>query len=73
MKIVKEDRATVEFVKIDKGGVFSYRGIFYIKIEEIVDCDGENINAVDLSDGEFTSFEGNNLVISYPNAALVIK
>lgn len=73
MKIVKEDKATVEFVKIDNGGVFSYGGIFYIKIEGIVDCDGEGVNAVDLSDGEVTSFEGNNIVTSYPNAVLVIK
>lgn len=73
MKIIKEDKATVKFVEIDNGGVFSYRGIFYIKIEGIVDCDGEAVNAVDLSDGEVTSFEGNNIVTSYPNAALVIK
>lgn len=73
MKIVKEGKATVEFGKIYNGGVFSYGDIFYIKIKGIVDCDGEAVNAVDLSDGEVTSFEGNNIVASYPNAALVIK
>lgn len=73
MKIVKEDKAVVEFIKIDNGGVFSHGGIFYIKTEGIEDSNYDAINAVDLSDGEITSFEDNDLVTSYPNAALVIN
>lgn len=73
MKIVKEDKTAVEFIKIDNGGVFSHSGIFYIKTEGIEDSNYNAINAVDLSDGEITSFEDNDLVTSYPNAALVIN
>lgn len=73
MKIVKEDKTAVEFIKIDNGGVFSHSGFFYIKIERIEDSNYDAINAVDLSDGEITSFEDNDLVTSYPNAALVIN
>lgn len=72
MRIVKEDRAVVEFIKIDDGGVFSHGGIFYIKTEGIEDSGGGVVNAVNLVDGEGTSFEDNDHVVSYPNAVLVL-
>ena len=51
MRIIKEPSATIQFIMLDSGDVFSYKGELYIKI---MIGQGENLlfNAVNLRDGE---------------------
>lgn len=51
MRIIEESNATIQFIMLDSGDVFSYKGELYIKI---MIGQGENLlfNAVNLRDGE---------------------
>lgn len=53
MRIIEESSATIQFIMLDSGDVFSYKGELYIKI---MIGQGENLlfNAVNLRDGEPT-------------------
>lgn len=51
MRIIEESSATIQFIMLDSGDVFSYKDKLYIKI---MIGQGENLlfNAVNLRDGE---------------------
>ena len=51
MRIIEQSNATIQFIMLDSGDVFSYKGELYIKI---MIGQGENLlfNAVNLRDGE---------------------
>ncbi len=51
MRIIEESSATIQFITLNSGDVFSYKGELYIKI---MIGQGENLlfNAVNLRDGE---------------------
>ena len=71
MKIIEESSATIKFIMLDSGDVFSYKGELYIKI--MID-QGENLlfNAVNLHDGEPKYIPADSIV-KYQDVGLRIQ
>lgn len=59
------------FYDLARGDCFLFRGWYCIKTEDAINGVDE-INAVDLSDGEFITIEPNDCVTPLPNAKIVI-
>ena len=62
----------VIFGDVPNGEVFMEDGAYYLAIEEIIDERGSCKNAVNLTDGEVTSFNCNEMVI-WVKATLTVE
>ena len=62
----------VKFCDVPNGEVFMEDGAYYLAIEEIFDDLGRRKNAVNLTDGEVTSFDCNEMVI-WVKATLTVE
>lgn len=71
MRIIEESSATIQFIMLDSGDVFSYKDELYIKI---MIGQGENLlfNAVNLRDGE-PKYIPVESIVKYQDVGLRVK
>ena len=68
----KSKTMEVKFCDVPNGEVFMEDGAYYLAIEGILDDLGYRKNAVNLTDGELTYFEGDEMVI-WVKATLTVE
>lgn len=59
--------------EIFPGEVFVFEGEFFLKTETTIDSDGNQINAVRLSDGELCNFENEGSFFVYSHCTLKVN
>lgn len=62
MNIIEKETYEKEFEDICIGECFKYDGDYYMKIEEVLQLGGNNVNAVDVYNGIVASFDAGDKV-----------
>lgn len=70
--VVKNEERESNFADLDYGDIFKYKHVYYMRIYEIDDYEGDTYNAIELEKGLHRAFNGLDEVEKV-NATLVIE